>query len=63
MIPGTFAITLSEKFLPIHLIYGGETAQSIPKVVFQKKFGLSVNPSHYSNSEESLKFLFSLRRL
>ena len=57
MITGTFAITFSGKFLPIQLFYGGNTTQSIPKVVFPKNFSLSANPSHYSNSEESFKFL------
>ena len=57
MITGTFAITFSGKFLPIQLIYGGKTTQSIPNIAFLKNFSLSTNPSHYSNSEESLKFL------
>ena len=57
MITGTFAITFSGKFLPIQLFYGGNTTQSIPKVAFPKNFSLSANPSHYSNSEESFKFL------
>ena len=54
---GTFAITFSGKFLPIQLIYGGKTTQSIPKVAFSTNFSLSANPSHNSNSEEPLKFL------
>ena len=57
MITGTFAITLSGRFLPIQLIYGGKTTQSIPKVAFPKEFSLSANPTHFSNTEESLKFL------
>ena len=57
MITGTFAITLCGNFLPIQLIYGGSTNQSLPRVTFPKEFSLSVNPKHYSNTEESLKFL------
>ena len=57
MITGTFAITLSGNFLPIQLIYGGKTNQSIPRVAFPSEFCLSANPKHFSNTEESLKFL------
>ena len=57
MITDTFVITFSGKFLPIQLIYGGKTIQSIPKVAFRKNFRLSATPSHYWNSEEPLKFL------
>ena len=46
MITGTFAIILSGNFLPVLLIYGGKTIQSIPKVAFSKNFSLSANPSH-----------------
>ena len=53
MITGTFA----GKFLPTQLIYGGKTTQRIPKVTFPKDFSSRANSSHYSNSEESLKFL------
>lgn len=57
MLTGTFAITLSGKFLPIQLIYGGRTKQSILKVSFPKKLSLSVNPKNFSNTAESVKFL------
>ena len=60
MITGTFAITFSRKFLPIQLIYGGNTNQSIPKFVFPKNFSLNANPSQYSNSEELFKFLMDI---
>ena len=53
MITGTFAGT----FLPTQLIYGGKTTQRIPKVTFPKDFSSRANSSHYSKSEESLKFL------
>ena len=57
MITGTFAIMLSGKFLPVQLIYAGKTMQSVPKVSFPKEFSLSANPTHFSNAEESIKFL------
>ena len=57
MITGTFAITLKGEFLPIQLIYGEKTSQSLPRFKFPKEFSLSVNPKHFSNTNESLKFL------
>ena len=56
-ITATFAVTLSGKFLPMQLIYGGKSNQSLPKYKFPASFSLSVNPTHYSNREESIKFL------
>ena len=57
MITATFTITLDGKFLPIQLIYGGKTLQSLPRVSFPSSFSLSANPKHYSNEEESIKVL------
>ena len=56
-ITATFVITLSGEFLPIQLIYGGKTLQSLPRYQFPPSFSLSVNPKHYSNTTESLKIL------
>ena len=56
-ITATFAVSLSGHFLPPQLIYGGKTTQSLPKYEFPKLFSLSVNPTHYSNSQESIKFI------
>ena len=56
-ITATFAVSLSGNFLPPQLIYGGKTTQSLPKYEFPKSFSLSVNPTHYSNSQESIKFI------
>ena len=55
-ITATFAITLSGNFLPMQLIYGGKTVQSLPRFQFPNSFSLSVNEKHYSNTQESLKF-------
>ena len=57
MITGTFTVTLSGNFLSIQLIYGGKTNQSIPRYNFPEDFCLSANPKHFSNTEESLKYL------
>ena len=44
-ITGTFGITLSSKFLPMHLIYGGKAFESFQKFKFPETFSLSVNPN------------------
>ena len=56
-ITGTFVITLDRKFLPIQLIYGGKTKQSLPRYKFPESFSLSVNPKHFSKTEESIKII------
>ena len=54
-ITGTFIITLEGDFLPLQLIYGDRTKQSLPRYKFPELFSLSVNPQHFSNTEESIK--------
>jgi len=54
---GTFIIALDGTFLPMQLIYGGKTKQSLPKFEFPESFSLSVNPKHYSNTQESKKVI------
>ena len=56
-ITGTFGITFTNKFLPIQLIYGGKTEQSLPRFKFPEGFRTSVNPGHYSNATESIKLI------
>ena len=56
-ITATFVETLDCKSFPMQLIYGGKTSQSLPKIQFPTGFCLSANPSHYSNTEESIKLL------
>ena len=56
-ITATFAETLDGSFLPFQLIYKGKTTQSLPKIDFPDGFSLSVNEKHFSNTQESLKFL------
>ena len=56
-ITGTFTISFDGNFVPIQLIYGGKTTKSLPRFEFPKDFSLSTNPKHFSNTDESLKFL------
>ena len=56
-ITATFSVTLSGEFLPMQLIYGGKTTQSIPRFAFPKGFCLSANVSHFSNTAESVRLL------
>ena len=54
-ITATFAVTLSGEFVPVQLIYGGKTEQSLSTYKFSEPFSLSVNEKHYSNTTESFK--------
>ena len=54
-ITGTFSITFSNEFLPTLLIYDGKTVKSLPRFRFPQQFSLSANPTHFSNSSESIK--------
>ena len=44
-------------FLPFQLIHKGKSTQSLPKIDFPNGFSLSVNEKHFSNTQESIKFL------
>ena len=55
-ITATFGILLNINFLPIQLIYAGKRAE-LTRYKFPDEFGLSVNPTHYSNSTESIKLI------
>ena len=52
-----FGISFTGNFFPIQLIYAGKTAQSLPCFKFPSEFSLSVNATHYSTSDESIKFI------
>ena len=56
-ITATFTETLDGSFSPFQLIYKGKTTQSLPKIDFSDGFSLSVNEKHFSNTQESIKFL------
>ena len=53
----TFAISFDGNLLLVQIIYGGKTTQSLPRFEFPKDFSLITNPKHFSNMDESLKFL------
>ena len=53
----TLVITLDGLFLPMQLIYGGKTQQSLPRFKFPDDFSLSCNPKNFSNTEESIKLI------
>ena len=59
-IRGTFVITLNGYFLPLQFIYGGKAEQSLPRYKFPHSFYLSVNPNHFSNTEESIKIIHEI---
>ena len=54
-ITGTLTVSLKGGFLPLQLIYGGKTNQSLPCFKFPESFSLSLNLKHYSNTLESIK--------
>ena len=56
----TFSITFSNSFLPVQLIYGGKTAQSIPRTKFPESFSLSAYVKHLSNTTESIKLIHEI---
>ena len=41
----------------MQLIYKGKTSQSFPKITFPDGFSLSANEKHFSNTDESIKYL------
>ena len=53
----TFIITLNGIFLPVQLIYGGKTVQSLPKFGLPEGFSLSANLKHCSNNAESINII------
>ena len=57
LITATYTETFDGPFLPFQLIYKEKTTQSLPKIDFPNGFSLSVNEKHFSNTQESIKFL------
>ena len=56
-ITAVFGIIHDNHFLPMQLIYGGKTLQSLPRFKFPKSLSLNANEKHFSNTSESLKLL------
>ena len=56
-ITGTFAITLSGKFLPMQLIYQGTTDRCHPKYKFPDDFHITHTSNHWANEGTSIDLL------
>ena len=53
-----FVVTLSGEFLPLQIIYGGETTASLPRgVTFPSEFSVTQNLKHWSNEQDTIKLL------
>lgn len=52
----TFTVTLSGKFFPLQIIYGGKADACHPRG-FVFLFSITHNPGHWSNKKETLKFI------
>ena len=57
MITATFAATLSGKFLPMQILYGGKTNRCHPKHQFPCVFDVYHNPNHWANEECAIRFI------
>ena len=55
-ITATFAISMSEEFLPIQVIYEGKTKRCLPKYIFPASFDATFSENHWYNTEKSLSF-------
>ena len=54
----TFVVSFTGEFLPMQIIYGGKTNRSQPRrIEFPKGFNVTQNPRHWSNEEETIKFI------
>lgn len=57
-ITGTFTVTMSGLFLPMQLIYEGETPRYLPKGnTFPDNLNLTFTPNHWSNKEKLIEHL------
>ena len=52
----TFSVSCTGEFLPILLIYAGETEQRLPKYSFTPSFSVTFTENHRSNTEKSVEF-------
>ena len=60
LLTATFGITFSNTLLPIQLIYGGKTTQSIPRTKSLESFFLSANVKHFSKTTKSIKSIYEI---
>ena len=52
----TFGVSVVAEFLPMQVIYGGKTKQSLPKFNFPKSFSVSLTENHWSITSKSVEF-------
>ena len=50
----TFAVSCTEEFLPVQLIYSGKTERSLLKYCFLPSFSVTFTENHLSNKEKSV---------
>ena len=48
-ITATFAVNASDDFLPMQLIYAGETKRCLAKFIFPRSFHVTYTKNHWSN--------------
>ena len=53
-ITATFAVSVSEEFLPIRVIYEGKTTRCLPKYAFPENFDIKFPENHSSNTEKTI---------
>ena len=57
MIMATFGATLSGKFLPMQILYGGKTNRCHPKHQFPSEFDVYHHSNHWANEECAIRFI------
>ena len=56
-VTGTFSVTMSGNFLPIQLIYKGNTNRCHPKYNFPESFHVTHTTNHWSNEQTSIDLI------
>ncbi|PFX11883.1 Pogo transposable element with KRAB domain [Stylophora pistillata] len=57
-ITGTFPVMMSGLFLPMHLVYEGESPRRLPQgITFPENFNLTLTPNHWSNEGKVIEHL------
>ena len=59
-IMATFGVSVVGESLPIQVIYGGKTKQSLPKLNFPKSFSVSLTENHGSITSKSVGFFMDI---
>ena len=56
-VTGTFSITLSGIFLPMQIIYQGQTDRRHSKLKFPEEFNITHSVNHWSNEEKVIELI------